>query len=54
MIINPPLLEQIRARVTRTLKDGIQLDISTEEGKKFLKIHVNSKTNLVIMFVDIK
>ena len=53
MIINPPLLEQIRARVTRTLKDGIQLDISTEEGKKF-KIHVNSKTNLVIMFVDIK
>jgi class 3 adenylate cyclase len=48
-----PLLEQIRARVTKTLKDGIQLDMSTEECKKFLKSHVNSKTNLVIMFVDI-
>jgi adenylate cyclase len=47
------LLEQIRARVTRTLKDGIQLDMSNEECKKFLKRHVNSKTNLVIMFVDI-
>jgi adenylate cyclase len=47
------LLEQIRARVTKTLKDGIQLDMSTEECKKFLKRHVNSKTNLVIMFVDI-
>ena len=48
-----PSLEQIRARITKTLKDGIQLDISTEECKKFLKRHVNSKTNLVIMFVDI-
>jgi adenylate cyclase len=47
------LLEQIRARITKTLKEGIQLDMSTEECKKFLKIHVNSKTNLVIMFVDI-
>ena len=48
-----PSLEQIRARITKTLKDGIQLDMSTEECKKFLKRHVNSKTNLVIMFVDI-
>ena len=48
-----PLLEQIRARVMKTLKAGIQLDMSTEECKKFLKRHVNRKTNLVIMFVDI-
>jgi class 3 adenylate cyclase len=47
------LLEQIRARVTRTLRNGIQLDMSTQECKKFLKRHVNNKTNLVIMFVDI-
>ena len=47
------LLEQIRARVMRTLNDGIQLDMSNEECKKFLKRHVHSKTNLVIMFVDI-
>ncbi len=33
--------------------DGIQLNMSTEESKKLLKRHVNSKTNLVIMFVDI-
>src|SRR5919202_3860871 len=47
------LLEQIRTRISKTLKDGIQLDISTEECKKFLKRHVNSKTQNVIMFVDI-
>ncbi len=31
------LQEQISARVTRTLKDGIQLNMSTEESKKFFK-----------------
>ena len=31
---NLPLLEQARARVTRTLIDGIQLNMSTEEAKK--------------------
>src|SRR5919198_1925821 len=50
---NQPLLEQIRARITKTLTDGIQLNMSTEESKKLLKRHVNSKTNVVIMFVDI-
>ena len=50
---NLSLLEQIRARVTKTLKDGIQLNISTEESKKLLRRHVNTKTNLVVMFVDI-
>jgi adenylate cyclase len=53
MIINPPLLDQIRARVTKSLKAGIQLNMSTQESKKLLKRHVNSKTNLVIMIVDI-
>ena len=50
---NLPLLEQIRARVTKTLMDGIQLNMSTEESKKLLRRHVNTKTNLVTMFVDI-
>jgi adenylate cyclase len=50
---NLPLLEQARARVTKTLIDGIQLNMSTEECKKLLKRHVNTKTNLVVMFVDI-
>ena len=34
-----PSLEQIRARITKTLKAGIQLDMSTEECKKLLIIH---------------
>jgi class 3 adenylate cyclase len=50
---NRPLLQQIRARVNRTLSDGIQHNMSTEESKKMLRRHVYSKTNLVIMFVDI-
>src|ERR671938_955429 len=51
--IYPPILDQIRARITKTLNSGIQLNMSTQESKKLLKRHVNSKTNLVIMFVDI-
>ncbi|HKQ22157.1 MAG TPA: adenylate/guanylate cyclase domain-containing protein [Nitrososphaeraceae archaeon] len=47
------LLEQIRGRITKTVKDGIQLNMSTEESKKLLRRHVNSKTNLVIMIIDI-
>lgn len=51
--ITSALQEQIRARVTKTLKDGIQLNMSTEESKKFLRRHVNTRTNLVIMIIDI-
>ncbi len=47
------LLEQIRGRITKTVKDGIQLNMSTEESKKLLRRHLNSKTNLVIMIIDI-
>jgi adenylate cyclase len=47
------LLEQIRARVGKTLKHGIQLNMSTEESKKFLRRHVNTTTNLVILIIDI-
>ena len=36
-LIKQSLLEQIHARVTKTLKDGIQLDMSTEECKNSLK-----------------
>lgn len=46
-------LEQIRARVVKTLAHGIQLNISTDESKKLLKRHVNRKTNLVIMIIDV-
>ena len=50
---NVPVLEQIRARVDKTLRDGIQLNMSTDESKKLLKRHLNKKTNVVIMFIDI-
>src|SRR5690242_21782032 len=45
--------EHIRDRVNNTLGNGVQIDLSTEESKKLLRRHVNSKTNLVIMIIDI-
>jgi adenylate cyclase len=50
---NTSSLQQIRARINKTLIDGVQLNMSTDESKKLLRRHVNSKTNLVVMFVDI-
>jgi adenylate cyclase len=47
------LFDQIRARVRKTLKNGVQLDMSTQESRKLLRRHVNSKTNFVFLFVDI-
>ena len=46
-------MDQIHARVNKTLSNGIQLNMSTEESKKLLRRHVNTKTNLVIVFIDI-
>ena len=45
--------ERTRARIAKTLKEGIQINMSTQESKKLLRTYVNNKTNLVIMFVDI-
>ena len=50
---NTSSLQQIRARINKTLIDGVQLNMSTDESKKLLRRHVNTKTNLVVMFVDI-
>ncbi|MDP9289385.1 MAG: adenylate/guanylate cyclase domain-containing protein [Thermoproteota archaeon] len=50
---NVSVLEQIRARVAKTLTHGIQLNMSTDESKKLLKRHVNRKTNVVIMIIDV-
>ena len=46
-------LSEIRARVNKTLMDGLQLDMSTQDCAKLLRRQVNTKINLVIMFVDI-
>jgi adenylate cyclase len=50
---NTSSAEQIRARVKKTLNDGVQIDMSTEESKKLLRRHANNKTHIVIMIVDI-
>jgi len=51
--INSIDLSEVRARVAKTLTDGLQLDMSTQDCAKLLRRQVNTKTNLVIMFVDI-
>jgi class 3 adenylate cyclase len=51
--INASSVQQIRARVNKTLAEGIQIDMSTEESKKLLRRHVKSKTHIAIMFIDI-
>jgi adenylate cyclase len=51
--MNKISFEQTRARIDKTLKKGIHINMSTQDSKKLLRTHVNSKTNLVIMFVDI-
>jgi adenylate cyclase len=51
--INRISFEQTSVRINKTIQGGIQLNMSTKESKKLLKKHVNNKTNLVIMFVDI-
>ncbi len=50
---NVSVLEQIRARVAKTLTHGIQLDMSTNESKKLLKRHVNRKTKVVVIIIDV-
>lgn len=46
-------LEQIRARVQHTLETGVQIDLSTEECKKYLRRHVNSKIKIAVLYIDI-
>jgi adenylate cyclase len=43
----------IRSRVDKTLANGLQFDMSTEACKKLLKRNVNTKADLIIMFIDI-
>ena len=45
--IKLPFLEQARARISKTLIDGVELDMSTEECKKMLRRHVNTQSNTV-------
>lgn len=46
-------LDAIQARVKQTLDKGVQIDLSTELCKRFLRRHVNCKIEAVILYVDI-
>jgi adenylate cyclase len=41
------------ARVRQTLDRGVQIDLSTESCKRFLRRKVNQKVRVVILYVDI-
>ncbi|HEY3094417.1 MAG TPA: adenylate/guanylate cyclase domain-containing protein [Nitrososphaera sp.] len=43
----------IQARVRQTLDKGVQIDLSTESCKRFLRRKVNQKIGVVILYVDI-
>ena len=47
-------IEQVQARVSHTLENnGLLMDLSIEHCKRYLQRKVNSKTKVVVMFVDI-
>lgn len=46
-------MEQIRARVARTIEKGVQIDLSTVTCKRFLRRHASRKTTVVVLYVDI-
>lgn len=43
----------IQARIRQTLDKGVQIDLSTESCKRFLRRHVNCKIGVVILYVDV-
>ncbi|MEO9320048.1 MAG: adenylate/guanylate cyclase domain-containing protein [Nitrososphaera sp.] len=43
----------VQERVRQTLERGVQIDLSTEPCKRFLRRHVNSKVAVGILYVDI-
>jgi adenylate cyclase len=46
-------VQRVQARVLHTIEHGLEFDLTTEQGKHFLKRHVNSNTTLVVLFIDI-
>ncbi len=46
-------LNSAQARVRQTLDKGVQIDLSTESCKRFLRRKVNQKVGVVILYVDI-
>jgi len=46
-------LKAAQARVRQTLDKGVQIDLSTDACKRFLRRKVNQKVGVVILYVDI-
>lgn len=46
-------LDSIKARVRQTLDKGVQIDLSTDLCKRFLRRRVNQKIAVVMLYVDI-
>ena len=46
-------LDSIKTRVRQTLDRGVQIDLSTDMCKRFLRRRVNQKIGVVILYVDI-
>jgi class 3 adenylate cyclase len=46
-------LTAVQARVRQTLDRGVQIDLSTESCKRFLRRKVDQKVDVVILYVDI-
>ena len=50
---NLNLIEKVQNRVTHTLDNhGLLIDLSIEHCKRYLQRKINSKTNVVVMYVD--
>jgi adenylate cyclase len=46
-------LTAVQARIRQTLDRGVQIDLSTESCKRFLRRKVDQKVDVVILYVDI-
>jgi adenylate cyclase len=46
-------LDAVQSRVRETLDRGVQIDLSTESCKRFLRRKVDEKVGVVILYVDI-
>jgi adenylate cyclase len=48
-----PLIKNIQIRVERTLEQGPPIDLSTLKCQQYLRRHINNKTKLVVLCVDL-
>ncbi len=47
------LIKEIQTRVWSALKKGYQYDYSLDESDKFLREHVSSRLNMIVLYVDL-